>query len=104
MTSLHYFKIAHFGELKRSYEPAKFHWPRLLGSNFTRAGGNPPPNVQALKKPSPYRVNNTFAEISAYRHFLLPDYIPRDSQLRKVDDLYLNFTCQSERDLCCWEL
>ena len=33
------FKIAHFVELNRSYQPAKFHWPNLSGSNFTRGGG-----------------------------------------------------------------
>ena len=54
------FKIAHFVELNRSYQLAKFHWPRLCRSNFTRAGGKhspPPPDLHALKKPSPYRVN-----------------------------------------------
>ena len=60
MTSLQniwFFKIAHFVELNRSYQPAKFHWPRLFGSNFTRAGGkHPSPDLHALKKPSPYRV------------------------------------------------
>ena len=25
------FKIAHFIELNRGYQPAKFHWPRLSG-------------------------------------------------------------------------
>ena len=28
------FKIAYFVELDRSYQPAKFHWPRLSGSNL----------------------------------------------------------------------
>ena len=38
-------KIAHFVEISESYQPAKFHWPRLSGSNFMRAGGKhlPPP-------------------------------------------------------------
>ena len=45
-------------DLNRSYQPARFHWPRLSGSNFTRAGGNhsPFPDLHTLKKPSPYRV------------------------------------------------
>ena len=58
VTSQHFvFKIAHFVELKRGYQPAKFHRPRLSGSNFTRAGGTPPPDLHALKMPSPYKVN-----------------------------------------------
>ena len=36
---------------------AKFHWPRLSGSTFMRGGGQHPPDLHALKKPSPYRVN-----------------------------------------------
>ena len=48
-------------ELNRSYQPAKFHWPRFSGSNFTRCGGKHPPplppDLNALKKPSHYRVN-----------------------------------------------
>ena len=37
----------------------KIHWPRLSGSNFTRAGGkHPSPDLQALKKPSPYKVKH----------------------------------------------
>ena len=30
------FKIAHFIERNRSYQPARFHWPMFSGSNFTR--------------------------------------------------------------------
>ena len=37
------FNIIYFVELNRRYQPAKFHWPRLSGSNFMRAGGTPPP-------------------------------------------------------------
>ena len=36
------FKIAHFVELNRRHQPAKFHWLRLSGSNFTRAVGKLP--------------------------------------------------------------
>ena len=47
------FKIAHFVKLNRRYQPAKFHWPRLSGSNFTRAGGKHPcpPNYTLSKRP-----------------------------------------------------
>ena len=58
------------------YQPAKFHISRLSGSNFTKVGTrhketskiahfveysigktpSPPSDLQALKKPSPYRV------------------------------------------------
>ena len=44
------------------YQPAKFHWPRLSGSNFRRAGGKHPPDLHALKKPSPYRVKGCFIQ------------------------------------------
>ena len=37
------FKITHFVELNNRYQPAKFYWLRLSGSNFKRAGGNSPP-------------------------------------------------------------
>ena len=39
------FKILHFVELNRSYQPGEFHWPRLPGSNFTRFGGKHPPQT-----------------------------------------------------------
>ena len=52
--------MAHFVELNRSYYPAKFHWHRLSGSNFTGGGGGGgqhlPSDLHPLKKPSPYRV------------------------------------------------
>ena len=42
------FKFAYFVELNKSYQLAKFHWPRLSGSNFTRAGGkHPSPDLQS---------------------------------------------------------
>ena len=52
------FKIAHFVELNRSYQPAKFHWLRLSGSNFTRAGEKhlPPAPLTRSQKPGPYKV------------------------------------------------
>ena len=34
------FNIVHFVEYNTSYQPTKFHWLRLSGSNFTRGGGN----------------------------------------------------------------
>ena len=47
------FKIAHFVEINRSYQPANLHWPRLTGSNFTRGGGKhlpPPPRLKRSQK------------------------------------------------------
>ena len=51
-----WFSKLHKVEINRRYQPAKFHWPRLSGSNFMRAGGKHPPGLHALKKTSPYRV------------------------------------------------
>ena len=47
--------------IKVNYQAAKFHWPRLSGSNFTRGGGgggveNTPTDLYSLKNPSTYRV------------------------------------------------
>ena len=43
--------MAHFVELNRKYQPAKFHCPRFSGSNFTRAGGkHPSPRLNTLSK------------------------------------------------------
>ena len=62
------FKIAHFVERNRSCQPAKFHWPRLSGSNFMRAGGKHPHSyLHALKTSSPYRVKEIkFSKLLAY--------------------------------------
>ena len=63
------FKIVHFVELNRRYQPAKFDWPRLSESNFTRVGGThlpPPPNLHDLKKPGPYRVKYVFMYLHYY--------------------------------------
>ena len=59
------FNIAHFVEVNRSYHLAKFHWLRLSGSDFTRAGGkHSSPDLHALKKPSsPYRVKNVIMSV-----------------------------------------
>ena len=61
------FRISHVVELNRRYQSTNTHLPMLSGSNFTRAGGKhpalpPPPHsdLQALKKPSPYRVKLKF--------------------------------------------
>ena len=59
MTSFHnnWFQNCTFVEHSRSYQPAKFHWPRMSGSNFMRAGGKCPPQTYMLsKKPGPCRV------------------------------------------------
>ena len=56
-------KFAHFVNLNRRYRPAKFHWHRLSGSNFTRAGGKHPSDLHALKMPCPYRVNGNIESI-----------------------------------------
>ena len=42
------FKITHLVELNKMYQPAKFHWSRLSGSNFMRAvvENTPPPPAQ----------------------------------------------------------
>ena len=66
------FKITHFVELNIRYQHVKVHWPKLSGSNFMRVGGKhpPPPNLQAFKKPNPYKVKGpksrqiNFADIS----------------------------------------
>ena len=42
------FKIAHFVELNRNYHPVKFQWPRLSGSNFTKAGGKHPSDLLSM--------------------------------------------------------
>ena len=52
------FKIAHFVELSRSYQPAKFHLPRLSVSNFMRAGGKHPPQTYTLSK-SPVLIESS---------------------------------------------
>ena len=44
-------KIENFVELNKKYQPAKFHWPRLSGSNFTRAGGKHPQTYMLSKSP-----------------------------------------------------
>ena len=53
MTQYLAFKIAHFVELDRGYHPVKFHWPRMPGSNFTRAGGKHPSDSHAIRIASP---------------------------------------------------
>ena len=69
------FKIPHYVEFNRKYQPGKFHWPSLSGSNFMSAGEKhppppppppPPPDLQALKKPSPYRVKALSYESNLY--------------------------------------
>ena len=51
--------MAHFVELNTSYQPAKFHWPRLSGSILREVVENkPPPDLHSLKRPSPYRVQS----------------------------------------------
>ena len=44
------FKIVHFVELNKRYQPARFHWSGWSGSNFTRAGGKHPPRLNTLSK------------------------------------------------------
>ena len=48
------FKIAHFVEHNRSYQPANFHWPSFSGSNSMRGGGKhfppPPPRFTRSQK------------------------------------------------------
>ena len=53
------FKVAHFVELNRGYHPAKFHWPKLSGSDFTRDGGEHPPQTYTLSK-SPVLIGIKF--------------------------------------------
>ena len=50
-------KIAYFVELNISYQPAKFHWPRLSESNFTKGGWGHPFRLTRSKKPSPCTIN-----------------------------------------------
>ena len=62
MTSLRkylVFKIAKFVELDRRYQLVKFHWPRLSGSNFTRACRKHPQDItRSQKAQSLYRVKS----------------------------------------------
>ena len=54
------FKIAHFVELNRKYQPAK-----LSGSTFTRAGGkHPPPTYTLSKSPVLTVLNGCLKNIS----------------------------------------
>ena len=46
-----WFSKLHKVEINRRYQPAKFHWPRLSGSNFMRAGGKHSQAYTLSKKP-----------------------------------------------------
>ena len=50
--TLQIFKCTMLKTLNSGYQPAKFHWPGLSGSNFTRACGKhpPPPQTYMLSK------------------------------------------------------
>ena len=80
------FKIAHFVELNGNYYPAKFHWPSLSGSNFTRGMENTPPDLHALKKPSPYRVKQVCK---------IRSYVTCDKNFKQVCKLRTDVTCDS---------
>ena len=76
------FKIAHFVEINRRYQPAKFHWPRLSGSKFTRAGRKhppPPPTGQIYtlsKRPlNPYRVKAVLASLQLNRLYNMESHV-----------------------------
>ena len=63
-------KIVRFVELNRSYQPAKFHWPRLSGSNFSRAGGKPPQTCNTLSK-SPVLIGLKILQAKFWRFWVL---------------------------------
>ena len=65
------FKIAHFVELNKRYQPAEFYWPRLSGSNFMRAGGKHPlPQTYTLSK-SPVLIGLKPENLSQACYFIL---------------------------------